>query len=348
MSLEIEKLNGKREPLADRLPLKVPLSISVTTANICNLRCEFCNISDPALPKNKSLLDFETYKLLVDNLFDCGWHLKQIVLVGLGEPLINPDIVEFVRYTKQKNVADKVHIVTNATLLTYELTDQLLDAGLDVLRISLNGLSDEDYLKYTGRKVDFVDLVDKIRYFYQKKPEAVKLYIKIMDYEIKESGKKEKYKQLFEPISDVANIEYLTEMSTSLDTKGIADVDIKGLKGFDITHDIKVCPMPFYHIYYNAEGTISACCIAGPWHTPPALEMGDLHDETIAEIWNGAKFRKFFMKMLTDGRTVADPVCAKCKAYISYVYPEDNVDQAAEAIKARFIRMNTEEGNAVG
>ena len=33
----IENLNGKRQLLAEKLPLKVPFSISVTTANVCNL-----------------------------------------------------------------------------------------------------------------------------------------------------------------------------------------------------------------------------------------------------------------------------------------------------------------------
>jgi len=335
MEFNIEKLNGKRQPLAERLPLKIPFSISVTTANVCNLRCEFCAISEKEHKRNKSFLDWETFKLAMDSLISCKWHLKQIVLVGLGEPLLNKEIVNFVKYIKENNIADKVHIVTNGVLLKKELTDNLLDAGLDILRVSLNGLSSDDYKKYTEVPIDFDNLVENLAYFYKKSREYknVKSYIKIMDYQIADETKKEKFYKVFDPICDSINIEYLTEMSTTLDYSTVDNQlnKDKGLKGFE-TVQTEICPLPFYHIYLNAEGTISACCVAGPWYTPPALEMGDLHKQSIDEIWNGDGFKQLFINMLEKGKNGASDICKKCKAYRSYIYPEDKIDEQKDRI----------------
>ena len=317
-----------RERLAHKLPLSVPYSITVTTSNVCNLKCEYCAISENRKNRNKSFIDWQTFQLVVDRLIESNWHLKQIIFVGLGEPLLNKDIVKFVRYAKAANIADKVHIVSNGTLLTEVLGDALIDAGLDVMRFSINGLSADDYLKYTGRTIDFPAMIQRMQYFYDAKPASLKIYSKIMDYMVETEEKKIKFEEIFGRISDVINIEYMTQMSTTLDYSTIAPLNAKkGLKGFR-TKDVEVCPLPFYHIYVNAEGTVSACCVAGPWYVPPALEMGDLHEKTFDEIYRSPEgdFHKFLLRMLFDGREKASEICRRCKAYTSYIYPEDVID----------------------
>ena len=59
--------------------------------------------------------------------------------------MLHPNIAEFVSYAKKADVADRIEVVTNAVALTPAMSDKLIDAGADRLRISINGLSDEDY-----------------------------------------------------------------------------------------------------------------------------------------------------------------------------------------------------------
>lgn len=317
-------INGQRNPLADRLPLECPLSISVTTANVCNLKCEFCAISDKTHKKNKSFMDLAEFELLVNRLIESNWHLKQIVLVGLGEPLLNKNIVEFVKIAKKANIADKIHIVTNGVLLSEELSDALINAGLDVLRVSLNGLTDDDYEKYTGVRISFEELYNNLSYFYDNKNANTKMYIKIMDYQVK--NVEDAFYKKFSSISDSINIEYITEMSTTMDYSNVTgEIAQKGLKGFEKINT-QICPLPFYHIYCNADATISACCVAGPWYTPPALIFGNLKNQRFDDIWQSKEFNSFLIKMLEKGKNEAHPICKKCKAYLSYIYPEDVIE----------------------
>ena len=69
----------------------------------------------------------------------------RVLFTGLGEPLANPKIPDMIRRLAEAHVTDRIEIVTNASLLTHEMTDRLLEAGLTYLRISLQGLSAEKY-----------------------------------------------------------------------------------------------------------------------------------------------------------------------------------------------------------
>jgi MoaA/NifB/PqqE/SkfB family radical SAM enzyme len=66
-----------------------------------------------------------------------------VLFGGLGEPLSHPDIVEMVRQTKA--LGSSVELITNGTLLQSSLAEQLIDAGLDMLWVSLDGATAESY-----------------------------------------------------------------------------------------------------------------------------------------------------------------------------------------------------------
>jgi MoaA/NifB/PqqE/SkfB family radical SAM enzyme len=67
----------------------------------------------------------------------------KVTFGGFGEPLTHPRIAEMVRLAK--SVANPVELITNGILLTQELSRRLIEAGLDVLWISLDGVTPESY-----------------------------------------------------------------------------------------------------------------------------------------------------------------------------------------------------------
>lgn len=74
--------------------------------------------------------------------------LKLLVFAGLGEPLLHPQIAEMAAYAKKREVAGTVRIITNASLLTHKMSDSLIEAGLDSLKISLQGVTEEAHHKW--------------------------------------------------------------------------------------------------------------------------------------------------------------------------------------------------------
>jgi len=83
-----------------------------------------------------------TYQRLIDDLADFS-TLETIALWGFGEPLLHPEIVDMVRLAHRRGI--KTEIVTNGLLLTRELSEELVAAGLCTLVVSVDGTSPDSF-----------------------------------------------------------------------------------------------------------------------------------------------------------------------------------------------------------
>jgi len=72
------------------------------------------------------------------------------MLMGQGEPLINKDIPVMVKMAKDAEIAERVEIISNGSLLDKTMSDRLIEAGLDTLRISLQGLNSKNIKTYAA------------------------------------------------------------------------------------------------------------------------------------------------------------------------------------------------------
>jgi MoaA/NifB/PqqE/SkfB family radical SAM enzyme len=69
--------------------------------------------------------------------------IPNVYFGGIGEPLFHPRTVEWIRQIKALGV--KVEVITNGTILTEKKSRELIEAGLDVLWVSLDGGTPEGY-----------------------------------------------------------------------------------------------------------------------------------------------------------------------------------------------------------
>lgn len=86
-------------------------------------------------------MSFDTFKQTIHRAEELQ-TLPAINTTGQGEPLIHPEIEKFVRYCGDRNIPHAM--TTNASLLTREKAESLLDAGLKEISISVSDLQ-EDY-----------------------------------------------------------------------------------------------------------------------------------------------------------------------------------------------------------
>jgi len=113
-------------PLADTEP--VIANIEITTR--CNLRCAFC--ARTSIRREEKDMPLERFGRLLDLLP----HAWRVTLVGLGEPLLHPDVADFVSEASSRG--RRVTLATNAVLLTEEMSRRLIGAGLDAVAFSLD------------------------------------------------------------------------------------------------------------------------------------------------------------------------------------------------------------------
>jgi cyclic pyranopterin phosphate synthase len=127
---------------------RVHRDLRVSLTDRCNLRCNYClpeEFSD-WLPNEKLLTTDELIRV-IQVAVNCG--ITEVRLTG-GEPLLRPDIVEIVSQISQLENAPQLSLTTNGIKLS-SLAQQLKDAGLSRINVSLDTLRPERFNELTHR-----------------------------------------------------------------------------------------------------------------------------------------------------------------------------------------------------
>src|ERR1700760_4226106 len=135
-----EAVAETRSPVADALPV----CIYIETTNRCNLLCETCprTFEDLEPPADMS------WQLFAD-IVDQFPRIARVVLHGVGEPMMVKALPRMVRYLKDRGTY--VLFNTNGTLLTERKGRELIAAGLDELRVSLDAAEPGTFLAVRGK-----------------------------------------------------------------------------------------------------------------------------------------------------------------------------------------------------
>ena len=316
---------GQRTPLYQVIPLESPFLVQIFPCYACNFKCSYCLY---ALPRHehgyisdKTFMDFKLYKSVVDDMATAGWRLKMLRFAAIGEPLLHSQIAEMVAYAVEKRIADTVDIVTNASMLTEKLADELIAAGLSTLRVSLEGLSSGDYRKNCGVDVDFECIKEVIAYYYSCCGNS-RVYVKIIDYMLEGDSKRKKlFYDTFKPISHSIAVEHLTPSIDGIDYGKISEgIELSLTQDGNEIKDVYICPQPFYIIQVNPDGNLVPCCAV----RYPGV-FGDVTKIGITSAWNGKALSRFRKAMLMGVKNATE-VCANCSLYRYGIYNEDILD----------------------
>ena len=120
------------------------MCLYLEATNRCNLPCTTCPRTYEELEPEKDM-SFELFTRIVDQFAS----VKRVVLHGVGEPMMVKDLPRMVAYLKARGVY--VLFNTNGTLLKVKKSRELIEAGLDELRVSLDAAEAGAYAKIRGR-----------------------------------------------------------------------------------------------------------------------------------------------------------------------------------------------------
>lgn len=325
---KIDLVNRTR--LETVIPLRTPFIINIDPCDVCNFQCKFCPTGDRELMKqtkgrNHGNMDFDLYRKIIDDICEFEDKVKVIRLYKDGEPLLNPHFAEMVRYAKQSGYCERVDTTTNASLLTHELSDQIIEAGLDRINISIEGVNAQHYLDFSRYSIQYDQFVEQIRYFYEHKTNT-KMIVKTNGDILTEEQKKQFY-NLFGDITDGIFIESIMDCWPTFEQKKVEVNQARGIYGQEI-REVLVCPYVFYSIPVNSDGTVSLCFL--DWKRE--LLLGDTKSEKIIDIWNGKTLREY-QRFFLRGERKSHPICGHC-GQLCQGQPDD-IDSFAEELLAR-------------
>ena len=117
-----------------------PISVSFEPTTSCNLRCPECPSGLRAFTRPTGMLKKDFFKKTIDDIYK---ELTYLIFYFQGEPYLNTDFLEMVKYASDKGIYTATS--SNAHYLNDENAKRTVESGLDRLIISIDGTTQESY-----------------------------------------------------------------------------------------------------------------------------------------------------------------------------------------------------------
>lgn len=131
---------------------KIPLRYFLELTYRCNLSCPYCYVGNE---RNKQELSTEEWKKVIDEI-----PFYSLATIVGGEPLIRTDFIEILAYASKK-LFNKIHVVTNGTLINDEIIKAFIKYKLLLLSVSLDGFG-ENHDKNRGQNGIFDKIISNL------------------------------------------------------------------------------------------------------------------------------------------------------------------------------------------
>lgn len=308
-----------------------PVCLYLEVTNRCNLLCETCprTFEDLEPPADMS---WELFTFIIDQVP----NIARVVMHGVGEPMLVKNLPQMIRYLKARGIYTLFN--TNGTLLTPRKQRELIETGLDELRVSVDAADGQTFLAVRGKDM-FNRIVRNISSFtaLQEQMGATNPLVSMWLTGLKETiaqlpdfvrlaaslGVKEVHLQrlvfdeaglglarsesaLFghtkaEEDDAIGAAQVVAEsVGVRLNASGATEPGLS-LKAFEKEQPWSTCRRPWSLMYFTAHGRALPCCIA-PFSARgyENYTLGDATQQSLREIWNSPAYRDFRAALLTD------------------------------------------------
>jgi hypothetical protein len=240
---------------------------------------------------NAKLMDYALFTKVVDECASGGVY--SIRLSFRGESFLHPKILDCTRYAKQKGIKE-VSTLTNGLRLDENMFRQLMEAGIDWITISFDGLG-ETYEKIRA-PAKYEQAVEKIRNYQKIKKEAgrVKPLIKIQSILPAIEDDPKAFYDVFAPITDMVSANPLIDF---MEDKS----KLPKVENF-------TCPQIFQRLVVGADGTCMMCANDEEAKHP----VGNANLQTIHEIWHGPAMTRVRELHTSHQGCKSLTACAQC------------------------------------
>jgi MoaA/NifB/PqqE/SkfB family radical SAM enzyme len=328
-----------RQFLGDIVPLKKPITMCLEVSSYCDLRCEFCTFSNPEALKRVKHINHNMSLELVEKIIEQSKEFPSeteykyaiIHLAGLGEVLCNPNLTKIVEMLKKSNIARSINMYTNGILLTNETALALVDAGLDSMLISVNGLDSSDYEKYCKRNIDYDKYYEQIKFLYNNKKQ-LRIDVKTTDAVADTPEREKLFYDMYGDYCDRINIETVADFHKGAVLNGTSGSLSRHGDVFERSPN-SACAWAFYKLVIFSDGRINFCeCPRGP------VDGLNMNEQTLKEIWDGEIYKNFLLSLLSKDVSKFPTMCQGCiVSCATYAFKEEQIDPYADLIKERIL-----------
>ncbi len=288
----------------------MPVSYSIEPTNHCNLKCPECPSGLGELTRPLGLLSVKDFKSIIDQIKNTGFYIQ---LYFQGEPYINKNLPEMIKYAQSKNIY--VSISTNGHFVNEKNVDKIIEKAPDKLIFSMDGLDEKSYQNY------------RVGGSFKKADEGLRLLIQRRN----ELGRKKPFVE-FQFIVMKQNENMIDEVKKYGKDVGVNKVVFKTMQVSSYENALHFLPDNQKYSRYQVsngilkiknklknhcfalwrtsvitwDGKVVPCC----FDKDANFELGELTNKTMKDIWKSEPYQDFRQGVLNDRKGLS--MCTNC------------------------------------
>jgi len=236
----------------------------------------------------------ETWKKIIDDTRGLGITYRPFLQ---NEALLDTRLPEIISYIKQDPAA-RAEINTNGNALTEKNAAALIDAGIDIVRFSIDAFSAESYEK-DRVGLDYSRVVENIERFarmVRQSGAGVEIEVRMIDMESNRHEQKD----------------YIDYWSSRVDRALIVPLyNWPWTEGVEMVR--KPCIKMREEMFFYTDGRAVLCC----WDIAGRAVIGNVNEQSVLDIWNGPE-RLRYAEYLERGEREKIELCSRCDAYTGH------------------------------
>ena len=294
-----------------------PVSVSFEPTTSCNLRCPECPSGLRQFSRPTGMLQNDFFKRTIDDIHK---ELLYLIFYFQGEPYLNPDFLDMVKYACDKKIYTATS--TNAHYLTDDVAKKTVESGLDRLIISIDGTTQEVYQQYrVGGNLEKV--LDGAKNIMKWKKELKSktpfvffqfLVVKPNEHQIEDIKRLAKEVGVDEVRFKTAQVyQYETDPNNLIPT---IDKYSRYKKNADGTYSAKNklanhCWKMQHANVITWDGLVVPCC----FDKDATHQLGNLKNQPFKEIWHNINYKQFRNELFKSRKNI--DICANCSEGVS-------------------------------
>jgi radical SAM protein with 4Fe4S-binding SPASM domain len=289
-----------------------PVSISFEPTTSCNLRCPECPSGLRQFTRPTGMLQKDFFRDTIDDIYK---ELLYLIFYFQGEPYLNPDFLEMVKYASAKGIYTATS--TNAHYLNEEAAKRTVESGLDRLIISIDGTTQDVYKQYrVGGNINKVlegakNIVKWKKELNSKTPFVFFqfLVVKPNEHQIEDIKRLAKEVGVDEVRFKTAQVyEYETDPNNLIP---LQDKFSRYKKNADGTYTAKNkmanrCWKLQHANVITWDGLVVPCC----FDKDATHQLGNLKNQRFKEIWHNDNYKQFREELMKSRKNI--DICANC------------------------------------
>lgn len=288
----------------------LPFAVEIEPTTSCNLRCPECPSGLRKFSRPTGMLEERNFEKFINQIYK---DISYLTFYLQGEPYLNPKFLDMVKYANEKKIYTTTS--TNAHYLKPENAKKTIEAGLDRILISIDGVTQDTYQKYRiGGKLEKV--WEGLQNLSQAKKEVKSATPHI----------------IVQMIVNNYNEHQIDEMQELATSYGADEVRFKTMQIYDYKDGSEFIPENEKYARYHKKGDQYKINNSFPdecwrlWHSSVITwdgkvipccfdkdadhQFGELKDNSFKEIWKSKPYRDFRDQILSDRQQIE--ICKNC------------------------------------